>query len=86
MKRKDFIPVIGAAVLAGVFALILSSVFFNPPKHDSKVPAVESLDTKLPDVKNDPAYNSFLNDKALDPTQPVQISPGENNVPFNSTQ
>lgn len=86
MKRKDFLPVIGAGIIAGIFALIISGIFFNPPKRTSKVPAVESLTTTLPDVKNDSAYSSFLNENALNPTQSVSISPGTNSVPFNSSQ
>lgn len=86
MQRKDFLPVVMAMIIAGVFALIISGIFFNPPKRTSKVPAVESLTTTLPDIKNDPVYNSFLNENALNPTQSVSISPGTNNVPFNSSQ
>lgn len=86
MTRKDLIPIIAASALAGFIALILSTIFFNPPKRDTKVPAVESFTTTLPDIKTDPSYNSFLNENALDPTRPVQISPSENNVPFNSSR
>lgn len=86
MKRKDLLPIVIASVVAGVLALVLSSIFFNPPKKDSTVPSVTSLSQTLPDIKGDSDYNSFLNEKALDPTQPVTISPGENPVPFNSSQ
>lgn len=86
MKRKDLILIVIVAVITGLISIILSSLFFNPPKKDSKVPVVEPLSTTLPDIKNDPNYNSFLNEQSLNPAQPVQIGPAGNTVPFNSTQ
>lgn len=86
MKRKDLIIIVVVAIVTGLFSLIISGIFFNPPKKDSKVPVVDSLSTSLPDIKNDPNYNSFLNEQALDPARPVQIGPAGNTVPFNSSQ
>lgn len=86
MKRKDILLIIGVAFITGLISLVLSGIFFNPPKKDSKVPLVDSLTTTLPDIKNDPSYSSFLNDQALNPAQPVQIGPAGNTVPFNSNQ
>ncbi len=86
MKRQDAILLIGVAIITGIISLIISGLLFNGPKRDSKVPSVDSLETSLPDIKNDSDYSSFLNEQALDPTQPVQIGPAGNNVPFNSSQ
>lgn len=86
MKQKDIMLIIAVAVITGIISIILSSLFFSPPKKDSKVPVVDSLTTSLPDIKNDPNYNSFLNEQALNPAQPVQIGPAGNTVPFNSSQ
>lgn len=86
MKQKDILLIIGAAAVAAVFAIILSGIFFNPPRKDSKVPVADSLPTSLPDIKSDPKYNNFLNEKSLNPAQPVELGPSGNTVPFNSTQ
>lgn len=86
MKHKDIMLIAGVAVITGIISIILSGIFFNPPKKDSKVPAAESLPTSLPDIQNDPTYSSFLNEQALNPAQPVQIGPTGNTVPFNSNQ
>ena len=86
MKHKDIMMIIGVAFITGIVSMILSGIFFNPPKKDSKVPVVDSLNTSMQDIRNDPNYNSFLNDKALNPAQPVKIGPAGNAVPFNSDQ
>lgn len=85
MKRKDVIVLIAVGAITGIISWIISSLIFSVPQNQSsKVPAVETITTSLPDVKNDPAYQSFLNSGALDPAQPVQIGDTQNNAPFNS--
>ena len=86
MKRRDLSILIVVAAITGVFSLILANALFGPKKLTQKVPVVEKISESFPDVKNDPAYNSFLNEKALDLTQPVQIGPhNQNQQPFNPT-
>lgn len=86
MKQKDVVLIVAVAVITGLISMILSGLFFNPPKKDSKVPVVDDFTTSLPDIKNDPSYSNFLNEQALNPAQPVQIGPAGNTVPFNSSQ
>ncbi len=85
MKRKDIVVLIAVAAITGFISLIIASIFFSvPKKQSSKVPAVNTITTSLPDVKNDPNYQSIFNSNALDPAQPVQIGNTQNNAPFNS--
>ena len=86
MKRQDIAILAAVAIVAALFSLILANLLFSPKKLTQKVPVVDKISDSFPDVKNDPKYNSFLNDKALDLTQPVQIGPNnQNQKPFNST-
>jgi hypothetical protein len=83
MHRKDKIVLIGVAIVTGIISLIVANALFSSPtKHDSMGPVVETIPSNLPDIKNDSNYNSFINSKALDPTQPVQIGNTQNKNPF----
>lgn len=85
MKHKDIAVLITVAVITGFISLIIASIFFSVPKtQSSKVPAVDTITTSLPDIKNEPAYQSIFNASALDPAQPVQIGNTQNTSPFNS--
>ncbi|HCM51998.1 TPA: hypothetical protein DIS56_02590 [Candidatus Saccharibacteria bacterium] len=86
MRRREIILISSAAVIAAIIALTVSSMVFNAPSSRSKVPVVEAIKPSFPDVKNDPAYSTFLNRNALDPTQPIQIGNTKNTSPFNPTQ
>ncbi len=87
MKRRDIIMIIAVALITGVLSLLISNMIFSVPKNRSaKVPTADVVPTALPDIKNDPSYQSFLNQGALDPTQPVQIGNTQNNTPFNNSQ
>jgi hypothetical protein len=48
------------------------------------VPVFQVISQSFPDFKNDPAYQLFLYQGALDPTQPIQIGNSQNSAPFNS--
>ncbi len=85
MKRNDITLMAVVAIVAGLFSFVVSNVLFsNPKSRSTSVPAVEVLPNNFPDVKNDPVYQTFLNDRALDPTQPIQIGNTKNGTPFNS--
>lgn len=87
MKRQDILRLAVVALLAGIVSLFITNIVFSVPKNrSSKVPAVQAIPTGLPDIKNDPAYSSFLNSNALDLTQPVTIGNSQNNTPFNGSQ
>lgn len=84
MKKQDIVRLAIVAVLAGFLSLLVTNVVFGVPKNrESKVPAVQAMPTSLPDIKNDPSYQTFLNSNALNLTQPVQIGGSQNDTPFN---
>lgn len=83
MKRKDILTIIFVAGVAGLISFVISNALFNSDKaRKQKAPVVEKIDPTFPDVANDSNYNSFLNPRALDPTQPVQIGNNQNNQLF----
>ncbi|HSX18188.1 MAG TPA: hypothetical protein VLE51_02455 [Candidatus Saccharimonadales bacterium] len=83
MKRDDYVLIIGVAVIAGIISLIVSSTLINTPaKRHTQVPTVQVISPSFPDVKHDPAYQAFLNNSALDPTQPIHIGSDQNTAPF----
>ena len=85
MKRNDITLLAVVAIVAGLISFLIAGAVFNNSKSRSiKVPTVEALPSNFPDVKNDASYQSFLNDKALDAIQPVQIGNTKNGTPFNS--
>lgn len=86
MKQKDVALLVATALVAAMFAWVLSSIVFDPTASHVKVKTVEKISSSFPDVKNDSNYNVFLNDKALDLTQPIQIGNSNNNSPFNAPQ
>jgi hypothetical protein len=85
MNNKNSKPVLIAVAAITVFiSFLLSSALFNSPsKHNLKAPVVESISSSFPDIKNDSNYNTFLNENALDATQPVQVGNSQNSAPFN---
>jgi hypothetical protein len=84
MKRNDKVLFVFVGIVAAIISLIVSSALFSSPaKRSTKAPVVEIVPTTFPDVKNDSNYNTFLNSKALDPTQPVQIGNTQNTTPFH---
>lgn len=84
MKRKDLITLVFVAILSGIVSLVISNMFFGGAGNKkASAPIVEEIEPTFPDVANDSAYNSFLNTRALDPTQPVQIGNNQNTAPFN---
>lgn len=87
MKKKDILYLALAAVAAAIVSFMVASVVFKVPlKRSGTVPVAQPINSTFPDVKNDPAYKSFLNDKALDPTQSVQIGDGQNTQPFSGSR
>jgi hypothetical protein len=72
-----------AAVTAVISFIVASALFNSKAAHNLKSPTVDSIPSSLPDLKNDPTYNAFLNSKALDATQPVQVGNSQNNQPFS---
>jgi hypothetical protein len=82
MKQKDIATIAVFAIIAAVVSFIVANMVFKPPKGSTQVPAVAAIDSSFPDTHNDSSYSSIFNEKALDPTQPVQIGNQNNDVPF----
>lgn len=87
MKKKDIIYLASTALVVGIISFVLAGIIFkNPSSRSSEVPVAQPIKSSFPDLKNDPAYKAFLNEKALDPTQSIQIGNGQNSSPFNVTR
>ncbi len=85
MKRKDLLLIGAVAFIAAIFSLVLSGIIFgSPKKHPITVPVVNKITSDFPAVQNDTKYNSFFNDKALDPTQLINIQGNNNPTPFQN--
>ena len=84
MNRKDIIGIVLAAAVTGVISFVVALLLFSPPKHDAQVPVVQPISNSMPDITNDPNYNTIFNAKALDPTQPVKTGGNANNAPFKA--
>ncbi|MEX2006751.1 MAG: hypothetical protein WD877_01045 [Candidatus Saccharimonadales bacterium] len=83
MKRKDIFSLVVTAVVTGLISLFITNALFKTPQSRAgQVPQAPVITTIFPDVKNDPAYKAFLNEQALDPTQPIQIGNTNNTSPF----
>lgn len=83
MKQKDIASLVAVGLAAAVFSLFASKLLFSSGQKPSKVPVVQAVSPEFPDVKNDSAYTPIFNNKALDPTQLIQIGNTQNNTPFN---
>lgn len=85
MKQKDIVTLVLVGAITALFSMVVSILVFSPPKHNAKAPTVAPISNSMPDIKNDPDYNNIFNDKALDPTQPVEIGGNQNSAPFKAT-
>lgn len=83
MRRTDIMALVSIAGVSAVVAFLIAGSVFNPPDKRTKVPVVQPISSSFPDVKNDPTYQLFLFNGALDPTQPIQIGNTKNTTPFN---
>lgn len=84
MKRRDTFLLILVVIVFGFISFIVSSmVIKSTNQRSTKVPVAQPISSTFPDVQNDPTYQAFLNNGALDLTQPVQIGNSQNNTPFS---
>lgn len=82
MKHKSTLSLVLTVLVVGILSYVMAGFVFKVPAKNAKAPVVESLNQNFPDVTGDPAYTSIFNNKALDPTQTVQIGNSNNNQPF----
>lgn len=86
MKKEDMTLIIAVVILGASLSFIISTSLFKYGGRSESVPVVEAINPNLPDVYNDPAYKTFFNSKALDPSQLTQIGNQNNSSPFRGTQ
>lgn len=86
MRRKDIALLVGVGLFAAIISFIMANLIFKPHARNASVPTAITLPSTFPDIKNDPAYNSFLNPNALNPAQPVPVGNSKNSSPFNGSQ
>lgn len=84
MKQQQWILIGVVAFIAALFSFVLSGMLFGSPKKNPiKVPVVTPISSTFPSVSTDDNYKPFFNDKALNPTQLIQIGGSNNTSPFN---
>jgi hypothetical protein len=82
-KRQDLIVIVIVGLIAALISIVVSGAIFGTSKsRPIKVPVVDKISPTFPDVEHDSNYTSFLNNKALDPTQLIQIGNNQNTAPF----
>lgn len=82
MKRRGTLSLVLTTIVVGILSYIIAGFIFKMPTKNAKAPVIQSVNQSFPDVASDPTYTSIFNDKALDPTQTVQIGNSNNNQPF----
>jgi hypothetical protein len=60
-------------------------IFGSPQKNPIKVPVVTPISSDFPSPQTDSTYQAFYNQKALNPTQLIQIGGNGNTAPFNNS-
>jgi len=69
MKQRDIFIIVAAAIVAGLFSLIISNLLFGGSKtYNLTAPQIEPISTEFitPDSR-------YFNDDAIDPTVDIQI-------------
>lgn len=77
MKQKDLALIIVVAVVAGVLSVLVSKFFISAGSKNLQAQVVQpiSTDFQKPDER-------VFNDKAINPTQLIQIGNSSNTQPF----
>ena len=85
MKRKDLMIIAATAFIAAIFSIILSGALLGSPKKNPiKVPSVDVINAIFPSPQTDDTFKPFFNQKAIDPTQLIQIGNQTNSAPFQT--
>ncbi|HEY4963387.1 MAG TPA: hypothetical protein VIH90_01695 [Candidatus Saccharimonadales bacterium] len=79
MKQNDYILLIVTVFISVFASIIVSKLIFSSPNNLSQqVDVVPAISTSFP------ATNSqYFNQQSIDPTQIINIGPGNNQQPFN---
>ena len=87
MKRKELMIIGLTAFIAAIFSIVLSGLLFGSPKKNPiKVPVVDKISSDFPSPQTDEQYKIFFNNKALNPTQLIQIGGNNNSAPFQASE
>ncbi|MBX4201731.1 hypothetical protein KW803_02460 [Candidatus Saccharibacteria bacterium] len=80
MKQKEWLVIGAVAFITAILSFVLSGALFGSPKKNPiKIPEVTKISSTFPSPQTDEDYKVFFNDKALNPTQLIEI--GGNNNP-----
>lgn len=82
MKQKDIALIVVIAIVSGVFAMVLSRVFFASA--DDKKQSAEVVDVITSEFSTPPT--KYFNSNSIDPTQLIQIEESNNPNPFKDQQ
>lgn len=82
MKQKDIATIVFIVGISAIFSLVLSNFLISSPKNRQL--KVEITDTVSAEFTR--PNERYFNDKAINPTQTVEIGTGPNDKPFGSTQ
>ena len=87
MKQKEVMVVGAVAFVAAILSFVLSGALFGSPKKNPiKVPEVTKISSSFPLPQTDSNYKVFFNDKALNPTQLIEIGGVQNPTVFENGQ
>lgn len=77
MKQKDIVLIAIVIVFAGIASLVISNIFFSPDNKSLSAEVVDPITSEFqePDEK-------VFNNKAINPTQLIEIGDSKNTQPF----
>lgn len=78
MKKNDIVTIIMTIFVSTIFSFIVASTFISPPENrqqDVEVVGQITHDFPEPDKK-------FFNEKSVNPTLLIEITPNDNQNPF----
>lgn len=80
MKQKDLAMIIGAAVVSGIFAMLLSSAFISSSQNRNQTAEfVEPISAEFSEPNK-----KYFTTESINPTQLIRISESDNPSPFNN--
>lgn len=81
MKQKDYAVIIASAGISVILAFFLANTLIGSPKNrQAEVKILDPISSNFPIPTDDDKY---FNAQSINPTQPVQIGPNNNQQPFN---
>ena len=82
MKQKDILTIVGIAIVAGIFSLVLSRVLFVSSKsRQQSVEVVAPISTTFQTPST-----VYFNTNSVDPTLTIEIGGDSNPAPFKGAE